>query len=145
MYNKSIKVNIARKHIGSLGSELYEGFDATRADRVQLMDWEDANDVQSSFLSKLTIYEADLDSYARQAANRGKIRNSKELLQYLKANSLLVNPVAAKWFDESGTTCSSLKSYVEKLDYLRLLLIEFIENYEIDAEGESSYKEENNE
>ncbi len=109
------------------------------------MDWEDANDVQSSFLSKLTIYEADLDSYARQAANRGKIRNSKELLQYLKANSLLVNPVAAKWFDESGTTCSNLKSYVEKLDYLRLLLIEFIENYEIDSEGESSYKEENNE
>jgi hypothetical protein len=137
MYDKAVMANIARKHIGSLADELFEEFETTRADRVQLMKWEDANIVHSSFLAHLTVYEADLDGCARQAAERGKIRNSKELLRYLKANRLLVHPVAAKWFDESGATCSNLKSYVKKLDYLRLLLIEFIENYEIDAEGES--------
>lgn len=72
---------------------------------------------------------SDLRGYASQMQVRGWIENEPAAIAHLQTLRLFSIPAITQFYFESDQHYPKLKEYVRRLDYLRLLLLEYLQTH----------------
>ncbi|NJR70704.1 MAG: hypothetical protein HC771_20225 [Synechococcales cyanobacterium CRU_2_2] len=89
--------------------------------------WVAEDEDEFTVLEELGLATADLRGYAGQVQVRGWVEDEAGAIARLQQLRLLGVPAIARFYFEEGDRYPLLKAYVLRLDYLRLLVLEFLQ------------------
>jgi hypothetical protein len=113
---------IITAHIQRLTQAINLAYQAMRDERHRLAQWEAAQEF--SILGELELLTTSLQGYAGQLIN-DRWEPSHETLTHLQqAKPFEIAPISA-WYITDGDQYPQVSRYIELLDYLRLLLVEY--------------------
>jgi hypothetical protein len=112
------------QQIRTLYEELIDSYQDTSADIAKVAEWEEDLDV--TILGELEIYTSYILGYASQIATTARIVDSdKGNLRFLQTFPIYDIDYVADWYWQSAGEFAQLKQYIQKLDYLRLLVLQY--------------------
>ncbi len=121
----------ARKLIAQISRSLIPAYWATEDERSKLSDleWDSDTDISGD----IELFSSNVGGYASQIEHAGYLSNLDLATGdgYLNLWRLQIfgERDFDNWFFSSPNDFPKLKAYVQKLDYLRLLLINYVETY----------------
>lgn len=111
-------------HIRKRIEQLNTDYQALKSERHQLAEWEEEQPF--SILGEVELFTTQIQGYAHQILSQ-KIRSSiEETIQHLKSIKLFEIDYFSDWYFAENNDYTQLKRYVEAQDYLRLLLLEYL-------------------
>ena len=118
-----IKINIIQ-----LLAQLTNTYQNTRGERQEISIQFPPEDEEFSILEELELLTVNLRGYASQIQSTGQIVNQAEAIKQLQAMRVLNIPQIATFYFGSNGNFEQIKSYIRMLDYLRLLLLEYLQS-----------------
>jgi hypothetical protein len=113
---------VAMAHIKRLSQEINAAYQAMRDERHQLATWEETQ--EASILGEIELLTTHLQGYAgRFLASRDE--ESTESLAKIYAVKPFEITQISDWYMAYGEQYPQICRYIELLDYLRLLLVEY--------------------
>ena len=113
--------------IGDLLDQLTMDYQQAKAERRSLSAALPNTEDEFTVLEELELATTDLRGYAGQVVVRGRIEDERAATAHLKRLRLLSIPSVSAFYFELGNDYPLLKDYTRQLDYLRLLLLEFLQ------------------
>lgn len=84
----------------------------------------------SNVLLEVEAYASDIAGYASYAARRVPVRYPAEALDSLRRLTLFDLASVAAWYYQCGVEAPKMRLYLESMDHLRTLVIEYIERFD---------------
>ncbi|MEI1375856.1 hypothetical protein PQG02_13030 [Nostoc sp. UHCC 0926] len=118
---------LTKKNIVQLLGQLTNAYQTTRTERQEIaIQFPPANE-EFSLLEELELLTVNLRGYANQFKSTGRIINKDHAIEQLQAMRVLNVPQIANFYFASNGNFEQIKSYIRTLDYLRLLLLEYLQ------------------
>jgi len=95
-------------------------------DKPLLFETFPPNSQTLSILEEIDLLTTDLRGYASQIIINQQIQNSDQALTRLRSMRLLENPSLAELYFTKNKQFPIIYQYLQKLDYLKLLLIDWL-------------------
>ncbi|MBD2199116.1 hypothetical protein H6G08_25640 [Calothrix anomala FACHB-343] len=118
------KSQIAKQYINNVLQQLLIDYKNTRDERRQIAIWEESQDF--SILGEIEIFATDIEGYASQVIANDDLGQYQEMIQKLTKMHIFDIAYFADWYFAEKSQFPQIKLYIEKLNYLRLLVIEYI-------------------
>ncbi|WP_334695872.1 hypothetical protein [Nostoc sp.] len=118
---------LVKRNISQLLVQLTNIYQNTRGERQEISIQFPAEDEEFSFLEELELLTVNLRGYASQIQSIGQIVNQDQAIEQLQAMRVLNIPQIASFYFGSNGNYEQIKSYIRTLDYLRLLLLEYLQ------------------
>jgi len=97
----------------------------------QLDDVETHSQFQPSIGQEIDLFRMFVSGYSSQVKNWAKImHNAEEAQQRLERNTPFTRRHFNRWYVEDSDDFPALKRYVELVDYLRLLVLQYMRLYQ---------------
>lgn len=96
----------------------------TREERQQIGIWEESQDF--SILGEIEIFTTDIEGYASQVIANDDLENYQHIIKKITKMNIFNISYFADWYFSEESQFPQIKLYIEKLNYLRLLIIEYI-------------------
>ncbi|WP_293119307.1 hypothetical protein [Moorena sp. SIO4G3] len=122
--NKADHTITAKGYIEQILNQLLIDYQATQGERAKISRWEENQDV--SILGIIEILTDTIRGYAFQVINDNSFENAKKISNELQKIKLVEIPKFTEWYFSQDFDYPKMKHYVETLNYLRLLIIEYI-------------------
>ena len=116
-----------RRCISDLFTQMTADYQQAQRERRELAAALPTTDEAFSFLEELELLASDLRGYASQMQVRGWIENKPVAITHLQTLRLFSIPAIAQFYFDTDQHYPKLKEYVRRLDYLRLLLLEYLQ------------------
>ncbi|MCL1473693.1 hypothetical protein [Argonema antarcticum] len=124
---------IARNYIEHLLKQLTVDYKNTKAERKKIASEFPASDEEFTFLEQIELVTVDIRGYASQIQARGWIENEQEAMEKLQNMQFLdFSAVSQLYFAPDGEY-EQIKAYIRMLDYLRLVMIEYVRSQRVQA------------
>lgn len=130
--HKSDNTLTAKVYIEHILNQLLIDYQNTQPEREKIALWEENQ--KFSILGIIEGLTDEIRGYAFQIITDKYSTNAQDILNQLNSLKIFEIPELSQWYFSSEFDFKLTKSYVEKLNYLRLLIIEYI----ADKEGEKS-------
>ena len=117
-----------KRCISELFAQMTTDYQQTRSERREVTAFP-PSDEDFSVIEELELLTVDIRGYASQLQARDWIENPAAAIDRLQTLRLLSIPSIAQFYFENSRDYPRLKEYVRKLDYLRLLLLEYLQSY----------------
>lgn len=114
-----------QKYLSNFLEELNQLYRQTKSERKQLAIIS-TNDEEFTALEEIELLTVELRGYASQLEARGEIENAEQAINRLRIMRIFAIPVIAKLYFEAEEY-NLIKSYIRMLDYLRLLILEYLQ------------------
>lgn len=121
--NKSTNTKIAKEHIEQVCQQLIPNYQETRQERYQLALWEESQNF--TILGVIEIFTTDIRGYASQVINSDILETPQEISGNLDKLKIFDIPYFSDWYFSHESSYPKIKHYIEFLNYLRLLIIEY--------------------
>jgi hypothetical protein len=118
---------LIKRNIIQLLAQLTNIYQNTRSERQEISIQFPPEDKEFSLLEELELLTVNLRGYASQIQSTGQIVNQAEAIEQLQAMRVLNIPQIASFYFGSNGNYEEIKSYIRTLDYLRLLLLEYLQ------------------
>lgn len=118
---------IKRNYIIQLLEELNLDYRTTKQERQELATLYPTSEEEFTLLEELELLTVDIRGYASQIQVRGGIENKQQAIENLQNMRVFDIPVIAQFYFSHPQAYTQLKSYLRMLDYLRLLIIEYLQ------------------
>ena len=118
----------AKDYIGKVLKHLLSDYKNTREERRKVALWEESKDF--SILGEIEIFTTDIEGCASQVIANDDLENSQDMINKLTKLQIFDVSYFADWYFSEETQFTQIKRYIEKLNYLRLLMIEYISLYQ---------------
>lgn len=122
-----------RQLIADIFSTVIPEYQATRRERGRMHKLEWDSNIEYSILGDIELFDTDVAGYASQIADYGYLKNFELATGDSNLNLWRLHIFGTKhfdnWFFSPANDFPKLKAYVQKLDYLRLLVIDYVETY----------------
>lgn len=118
---------LIKKNIIQLLAQLTNTYQNTRGERQEISIQFPPEDEEFSILEELELLTVNLRGYASQIQSTGQIVNQTQTIEQLQAMRVLNVPQIASFYFGSNGNYEHIKSYIRTLDYLRLLLLEYLQ------------------
>ncbi|MBG1259886.1 hypothetical protein F8S20_12540 [Nostoc sp. BAE] len=118
---------LIKKNISQLLAQLTNIYQNTRSERQEIYIQFPPEDEEFSLLEELELLTVNLRGYASQIQSTGQIVNQSQAIEQLQAMRVLNVPQIASFYFGSNNSYEQIKSYIRTLDYLRLLLLEYLQ------------------
>lgn len=118
----------AKNYIGKVLKHLLSDYKNTREERRKISLWEESQDF--SILGEIEIFTTDIEGCASQVMANDELENSQNIIKKLTKINIFDISYFADWYFSEESQFPQVKLYIEKLNYLRLLIIEYISLYE---------------
>ena len=116
---------IDKKYLINFLEQLNQLYRQTKSERKQLATIS-TTDEEFTALEEIELLTVELRGYASQLEARGGIENSEQAINRLRIMRIFAVPVIAKlYFD--AEEYNLIKSYIRMLDYLLLLILEYLQ------------------
>ncbi len=116
-----------RRCISDLLTQMTDDYQQAQPERRELAAVSPKTDETFSVLEELELLTSELRGYASQMQVRGWIENEPAAIAHLQTMRLFSIPAIAQFYFETDQDYVKLKEYVRRLDYLRLLLLEYLQ------------------
>jgi hypothetical protein len=121
---KTDPTNPAKAYIFQILDKLVIDYQQTRSERIQIALWEEEKDF--SLLGIIEMLTDEIRGYSLQSISSYNLENSQEILSDLQKIKLFEIPYVADWYFSLEFDFPRIKNYLETLNYLRLLVIEYL-------------------
>jgi hypothetical protein len=121
--------NTSKEYINKVLNQLLIDYKNTREERRELANWEEFKDF--SIIGEIEIFTDSIRGYASQLITDSTTKNAQESIEKLKQIQIFNISEFVEWYFRYDTEYPQLKNYIEKLNYLRLLIIEYISQYQL--------------
>lgn len=111
-------------HIRKMVEQLNADYRAMRSERHRLAQWEEEQNF--SILGEIEIFATKIQGYASQIVNQNLRESIDEMIVHLRELKLFNIDYVSDWYFAKGSEYTQIKAYVEAQDYLRLLLLEYL-------------------
>jgi len=120
-------IEITKNQIGKLLEQLIVCERNTKEERKRLLpEWQEAEDF--TVLDEMEMLTADIRGYASQVDISGGIKNENEAIKRLENLQVFERKNVANWyFDTEEGDYLQIKLYLSLLDYLRILVIKYLQ------------------
>ncbi|HEY9847875.1 MAG TPA: hypothetical protein V6D28_00325 [Leptolyngbyaceae cyanobacterium] len=122
--NKSDNAKAAKEYIDRVAKQLLTDYQHTKEERHKIALWEESQEF--SILGVIEIFTTDIRGYAAQVIVKDNLENSQEILENLQKLKIFDVSYFTEWYFSHDSDYPQLKRYAETLNYLRLLIIEYI-------------------
>jgi hypothetical protein len=116
-----------KRCISDLFAQMNTDYQQARAERREVTAAFPPSDEAFSVIEELELLTADLRGYASQLQVRDWIENPAAAIDRLQTLRLFSIPSIAQFYFENSQDYPKLKEYVRQLDYIRLLLLEYLQ------------------
>ncbi|MFM7440463.1 MAG: hypothetical protein ACKO2V_18015 [Snowella sp.] len=121
---KTDPTNPAKAYIFQILDKLVTDYQQTRSERIQIALWEEEKNF--SLLGIIEMLTDEIRGYSLQSISSYNLENSQEILSDLQKIKLFEIPYVADWYFSLEFDFPRIKNYLETLNYLRLLVIEYL-------------------
>ncbi|MEH2311699.1 MAG: hypothetical protein V7K35_09920 [Nostoc sp.] len=118
---------LIKKNISQLLVQLTNTYQNARGERQEISIQFPPEDEDFSLLEELELLTVNLRGYASQIQSTGQIVNPAQAIEQLQVMQVLNVPQIASCYFGSNGNYEQIKSYIRTLDYLRLLLLEYLQ------------------
>lgn len=122
--SKSQNTQIAKEHIELVFKQLVHDYQQTKPERHQLALWEESKEF--SILGVIEMFTTDIRGYTAQIIASNNLENQQEIVNNLEKLKIFDIPYFAEWYFSQKSDYPLIKNYIESLNYLRLLIIEYL-------------------
>jgi hypothetical protein len=117
-----------KRFISDLFAQMTTDYQQTRSERKEVAAAFPPSDETFSVIEELELLTTDLRGYASQLQVRDWIENPAAAIDRLQTMRLFSIPSIAQFYFENSRDYPKLKEYVRQLDYIRLLLLEYLQS-----------------
>ena len=117
-----------KRCISDLFAQMTTNYQQTKAERREVTAAFPPSDEAFSVIEELELLTADLRGYASQLQVRDSIDNPAAAIDRLQSLRIFSIPSIAQFYFEHSQDYPKLKEYVRQLDYIRLLLLEYLQS-----------------
>ena len=119
---------VIKRNISQLLSQLTNTYQNTRSQRKEIVTQFPPENEEFSLLEEIELLTVNLRGYASQIAVTSQVINKDEVISQLQAMRVFsVSQVGQFYFNNNGKY-EQIKNYIRMLDYLRLLLLEYLQS-----------------
>ncbi|MBD2384886.1 hypothetical protein [Cylindrospermum sp. FACHB-282] len=118
---------LTKRNILQLFSQLANVYQNTRNERREIIIQFPPEDEEFSLLEELELLTVNIRGYASQLQSTGQIINTSQAIDQLQTIRVFNVPQIARFYFGSNSKYEQMKSYVRMLDYLRLILLEYLQ------------------
>ena len=121
---KDINITTALAYIEKILNQLLKDYQNTKLEREKIALWEETQEF--SILGTIEVLTDDIRGYSFQVINNNSIAKSQEILNELNKLKIFEIPEFIEWYFTPEFDYPQMKHYAETLNYLRLLIIEYL-------------------
>lgn len=118
------------KYITHLLNRLSFDYKNTKEERKKIASLFPANDEEFTMLEEIELLTVDIRGYANQIQARGYIENEQETIEQLQSRRIFDVAAIAQFYWSTDEDYGQMKAYIRMLDYLRLLIIEYLRSHQ---------------
>jgi hypothetical protein len=118
-----------KRCISDLFAQMTTDYQQTRAERREVAAAFPPSDEAFSAIEELELLTSDLRGYASQIQVRDSIENPAAAIDRLQTMRIFSIPSIAQFYFDHSRDYPKLTEYVRQLDYIRLLLLEYLQSY----------------
>jgi hypothetical protein len=109
-------------------SQLTNTYENTHSERKEIVTQFPPEDEEFSLLEEIELLTVNLRGYASQITSENKITKKDQMFSQLQGMRVFsVSQIDQFYFNNNGKY-EQMKSYIRMLDYLRLLLLEYLQS-----------------
>ena len=121
----STSVEVDRCHINLLSERLDLLYQMMKAERSAIARWEE--DQTFSILGVIELFSTEIQGYAEQLKSAQLLSSPAESIDHLRRLNVFRIDYFTTWYFQNLEKYPQTKEYIEQLDHLRLLSIEFLD------------------
>ncbi|WP_347566312.1 hypothetical protein [Scytonema sp. UIC 10036] len=122
---------ITRNHIAFLLQQLTDDYKNAKEERKKLASLASASDEEFTLLEEIELLTVDIRGYASQIQAQGRIENEQQAIEHLQTMQVFDVPTIAQFYFLTDKDYGKIKAYIRMLDYLRLLILEYLRSYPV--------------
>ncbi len=120
-------LEIKRKHVAQVLSQLTIDYQLAKAERRLLSESLGSEDTAFTLIEELELLTVGIRGWGCQFSAATSIENTREAIAQLRGLRVFQVPNITEFYFDESTQSERLKLYISLLDYLRLLLLEYLE------------------
>jgi hypothetical protein len=119
---------LTKRNISQLLSQLTNTYQNICSERKEIVTQFPLENEEFSLLEEIELLTVNLRGYASQIAATSQIINKEQVISQLQGMRVFsVSQICQFYFNNNGKY-EQMKSYIRMLDYLRLLLLEYLQS-----------------
>ncbi|MGA9382104.1 MAG: hypothetical protein WBV73_25370 [Phormidium sp.] len=119
---------ITKNYIIDLLEQLTVDYQNTKEERQKIATVFPVAEEEFTVLEELELLTVNIRGYASQIKAQGRIKNEQEAIEQLKTMRVFDVETIAKFYLTTNEEYKKTKAYIRMLDYLRLLILEYLIN-----------------
>ena len=120
---------VTKNYIHQLLQQLTVDYQNTKQERREIASLFPASDEDFTVLEEIELLTSDIRGYASQVQARGSIENEQEVIERLQTMRVFDVPAIARVYFTTDGDYLHIKGYIRMLDYLRLLILEYLRTF----------------
>ena len=121
------KLAVQRDYIVQLLGQLTVDYQNTKAERQDIAECYPGSEEEFTFSEELELLTVSIRGYASQIRETETVKNCELAIAHLQQLRVLDRPVIAQFYEEERSRYPEIQSYLWRLDYLRLLVLEYLQ------------------
>ncbi|WP_083626395.1 hypothetical protein [Planktothrix serta] len=117
---------LTQNYIIQLLDQLTIDYQNTKSERKAIAAEFSTSEEEFTILEEIELLTTDIRGYANQIKIRFYIENPQQAIEKLHRTRLFDVPSIAQFYLNTSDQYENLKSYLRMLDYLRLLILEYL-------------------
>ncbi|MEM8502722.1 MAG: hypothetical protein AAF716_06165 [Cyanobacteria bacterium P01_D01_bin.1] len=120
-------LDVQKKHVSQVLKQLADDYQQTRDERRALALAGSDDDIEFTLLEELELLTVSIRGLGLQFASSTSVNDSRETVAQMKRLKVFDVPIVAQFYFDDSIGFDRLKLYISLLDYLRLLVLEYLE------------------
>lgn len=125
--NKADNILMNKGYIEQILNQLLIDYQNTQQERLKLSLWEENQEF--SILGIIEMLTDIIRGYAFQVINNNSLEVTEAIINELEKLKVFEIPEFSQWYFSSEFNYPQSKKYIETLNYLRLLIIEYTKDF----------------
>jgi hypothetical protein len=121
------QLTVQQNYIAQLLEQLTVNYHNTNLERKQIAQNHSNSEEEFTPLEEIELLTVSIRGYACQIAASGSLRNDQQAIAELQRLSVFNNHLIVQLYSESRSHYPHMQSYICMLDYLRLLVLEYLQ------------------
>jgi hypothetical protein len=121
-----------RKHMTQLVNQLQADYSNLKGEMKQIAKDLPASNEEFSFLEEFELLIIGISGYARQIESSGNVKHLENAIAQLQQFQVFTNPGITAIYPTCADQYPKVLAYLQQLNYLRLLAIEYLQIQMID-------------
>lgn len=127
------KANRTKNQIIHILEQLTSDYQTTKSERQEIAAKFPVSNEEFSVLEELELLTVNIRGYASQIQVNSEIINQQQAVNNLNKLAVFDVPAVAQFYFGSNGEYQGTKAYLRMLDYLRLLMLEYLSLYSISS------------